>query len=254
VKGGTVLERLIAYYGIALLAFATLFAFSTAFDSRIGFGSFLWVGGFLPLVWLIGALRQMGAWREGRRASRVLDPIRSRVGRRALPQLAWVAGGLLTGVVLYGLLLRTRTIDQGLELGEEGLSGGVSLVLLYGTFFFTIGLFVLMTWASDRRDRVAKEAVGEGVVRVFTPDEKAVRIGNELPTGIRKTARALQIAGLAGLWLAVIFFVIPMAVPTALFLVATLPTFVWIGYVYVVVRPRVREIERDLTKRADSPS
>lgn len=112
-------ERLVAYYGIALLAFANLFVFSTVFDPRFGFSSVFWVG--LGLAWLIGAIRQVGAWNQGRPASRVLDPIRSRVGRRTLPQLAWVAAGFLTGVVLYAVLRRTGVTARALKLGREGL-------------------------------------------------------------------------------------------------------------------------------------
>lgn len=125
---------------------------------------------------------------------------------------------------------------------------------MYGTFFATIGLYVVMTWASDRRDRLANEAVGERVVGVFTPDEKAVRIGKELPPRIRKTATALQVAGLAGMVLFVVFLVIPVVVPTVLFFVAMIPTWLWIGYALFVVRPRVREIERDLATRRDPRS
>jgi hypothetical protein len=103
---------------------------------RFGLDSPLWIGGFLPLVWLIGAIRQLVAWYEGRPASWLLDPVRSRLGRRALPTLAWIAAPFFTGVLLYAALRLGGIVTEGLDV-TEGLirSGGASLALLYGTFF-----------------------------------------------------------------------------------------------------------------------
>jgi hypothetical protein len=253
-KGGTLLERIIAWYGIALLAFAMFFAFSTAFDPRFGFDSPLWVGGFIPLVWLIAAIRQLVAWYEGGRTSVAFDPVRARLDRRALPTLAWIAAPMFTGVLLYAVL-RLRGVAKDLDM-SEGLirSGGASLAVLYGTFFLTLFVLLIMPRASDRRDRLATEAAGEKWLRAPEPDEKAARAAKELPPGIRKTTSILQKLGLAGLVTWVIFFVVPWPIPSVLFYVATLPTWVWVAYIYLVVRPRLRQIERDQASRDDLTS
>ena len=251
-KGGTSLERIIAWYGLGLLAFAMFFAFSTAFDSRFGFDSPLWVGGFVPLVWLTAAIRQLVAWYEGRSASRVLDPVRAMLGRRALPTLAWIAAPMFTGVLLYAVLRRGGVVTEGLDTSESLIrSGGASLALLYGSFFVTVLLLVVMPMASDRRDRLAIEAAGGTWVRAPAPDEKALRAAEELPSGMKKTARALMVLGLGGLSLAVIFLVVPWPIPTAWFFAAGIPTWVWIAYISLVVRPRLREIEREQASRGD---
>jgi hypothetical protein len=61
---------------------------------------------------------------------------------------------------------------------------------------------------------------------------------------MRTTVRVLMVLGLGGLWLAVVFVVVPWPVPTAWFFAATAPTWVWIADTSLVVRPRLREIER----------
>jgi hypothetical protein len=254
-KGGTLLERVIAFYGVGLLAFAMFFAFSTAFDPRFGVSSALWITGFLPFVWLIGAIRQLVSWYEGRPASRLLDPVRSKLGRRALPTLAWIAAPVFTGVLLYALLRRGGVVTEGLDV-SEGLirSGGASLALLYGSFFVSLLLAVVMPMASDRRDRLATEAAGGTWVRAPAPDEKALRAAEELPSGMKKTAKVLMVLGLGGLWLSVIFLVVPWPIPTPWFFAATIPTWVWIGYTFLVVRPRLREIQREQASRDGSVS
>ncbi len=195
-KGGTLLERIIAWCGVGLLAFAMVFAFSTAFDPRFGVDSPLWIGGFLPLVWLIAAIRQLVAWYEGRRASRFLDPVRASLGRRALPTLAWIAAPMFTGVLLYAVLRRGGVVTGGLDT-SEGLirSGGTSLALLYGSFFVTLLLLVIMPMASDRRDRLATEAAGGTWVRAPAQDEKALRAAEELPSGMGEDREGTHVAG-----------------------------------------------------------
>lgn len=248
-KGGTLVERLVAYYGVGLLAALALLMFSTAFDPRFGLGSPLWLGGFLPALALVPTIRQLRAWNGGSRASSLLDPFRTRLGLRALPTVAWLAAGGLTVLAIY-VLLNMAGVLQVTDTSAAKVSANP---FLYGAFLAALGVDFVMTWRSDRRDRRIKEAAGEELVPDSAPDKKMLMAAQELPAGVRMTATILFWLTLVGGLSTFVLLVIPQVVPTPIFMVALLPGFAWIGYGQLVIRPRLRRIEREQASRAEPP-
>jgi hypothetical protein len=244
VKGGTLVERYVAYFGTFLLALLAVWMFSTAVDPQFGLGSPMWLSGFLPLVGLIAAVRQLRSWNEGSSASRLLDPIRSRFGLRALPTLAWLSAGGLSMVGLYALLNLVGVLTP-----DVGITGTDDRVFLYGAFFAAMGLDLGLSWSSDRRDRLAKEAAGEELIPPSAPGRKTLMAAQELPAGMRKTASVLQWLTIVGVLVGVVFLVIPQTISMVWFIATLIPFAAWIGYSYLVLRPRLREIEREQASR-----
>jgi hypothetical protein len=226
---GTLFERIVAYLGIGFLVVGTLGMFATALDPRFDVEGFppLWIGGFFTLVAAVAGVRQIAAWRRGARAHGLLDPVRARMGRRAVPTVAWFFAGCL-GVMLFYVVSGVGR--------SEGPFTGINQVFFFGSFFLGAGLEVVLSRRTDRRE-------GMTGLGPFDPAEQMVA-ATTIPEPQRKVTSVLFVFTLASLVVGLVLGLLDV-IPPMLLLVSLVPLVIWQIYVNVVVRSRMRQLHSE---------
>jgi hypothetical protein len=234
----------IAYLGIFLLGVFVVWMFLTAFDEGVeaGFALSSVFIGTLFLGLLAVALVQIRSWDQGVQAGRLLDPVRSRLGRRALPTLAWFLGGCLAVVGLYAALGLTGVLEP-----DAGISGLDDQAFLFGGFFGGIVLEILLSRSSDRRD----QRMGLDVRGPYPVDSKmAVTTGLTLTRRERGIATFLFLLTLASFAVPLVLILAGQEIHITLMFASFLPFVVWQVYSRKVIRAHARTADGD----AGSPS
>lgn len=240
-RGGTAIEYGAAFTGIFFLFALTVGMFLSAIDPAFEVRGLppMWVGGFLPLVALVAAARQFRAWEHGTPASRLLDPIRSRLGLRTLPTLAWFFAATLPIVGLF--VLRNATMTSS-SLGLDA----IDQLFVLGAFLASMTLEVVLCRRSDRRDRDA------GVVGSPTPAGVAmVTAGERISPLHRRISWILPVLGGVTSMIGLVLSALSVE-GTGAFLPLSVGLLVaWVVHSQIVIRPHLRRIERDERAKAE---
>jgi hypothetical protein len=234
--GGTGTERVVAYIGVLLMAIITGGMFITAVHPRFRDLGAIWaVSGLVFLVVVAAAVKQIQAWEDGRLASRFFDPIRSRLGRRALPTVAWLMAGALSIVALYALLVLTRVVAPA-SVGSILASPFLLVALFAGT-----ALEIVLARKSDIRDQRS----GLAEKGPYPADPKfagQLAASTRLDVGERRMARILRAIAYAGLFFPLIAVLVGIRIPTVLLYVSLIPFVAWVAYSRRVIRAHLHDV------------
>jgi hypothetical protein len=229
-RAGTAIEYGAAYTGIFFLLAVAVGMLLSAFQPE---WPPFWIGGFIFLVPLVASVRQVLMWEKGAPASRFLDPIRSRLGLRTLPTLAWFFAAALPIVGLFAL--RNATME-GSSLGLDA----IDQLFVMGAFLATTTLEVVLCRRSDRRDRDA------GIVGRPGPAGRAlVQVGGRVSELHRRLTWILP--GSAAILSLVAFGLsnLGSGVGDVFGVIAVVLLVAWVVHSQFVIKPRLREIERE---------
>jgi hypothetical protein len=245
-RGGTGTERVVAYIGVLLMTITTGGMFITAVHPRFRDSGPIWaVSGLVFLVVVGVAVKQVQAWEDGRRANRFFDPVRSRLGRRALPTVAWLMAGALSVLALYALLAFTGVVVQA------SLGASLANPFLFGALFAGTVLEIVLAWKSDIRDQRS----GLPEKGPYPADPKLagqLAASTRLDAGEQRMARILRAFAYAGLITPLVTLMAGIRIPTALLALSFIPFVAWVAYSRRVIRSHLHDVPARPDDASDS--